>query len=150
MATVLFICIGNYYRSRFAEAIFNHYARRRHVNWRASSRGLVINLAQNGDLSPITEAGLRARGINLRHTSDRRRPLSHNDLEGADIIVAVDEVEQRPLIARDYPAWSDKIVYWHVRDVADWPAARAMGEIEHRVLGLIDALARCSNESEAP
>jgi len=37
--TVLFLCTGNYYRSRHAEAVFNHHAERLGLGWRAVSRG---------------------------------------------------------------------------------------------------------------
>ena len=37
--TVLFLCTGNYYRSRFAEALFDSVAVRMGLPWRASSRG---------------------------------------------------------------------------------------------------------------
>ena len=39
---VLFLCTGNYYRSRFAAILFNHLARERSSPWSASSRGLKI------------------------------------------------------------------------------------------------------------
>ncbi|MBN2191381.1 MAG: hypothetical protein JW751_01075 [Polyangiaceae bacterium] len=41
VAQVLFLCTGNYYRSRFAEAVFSHGASQRAVGWRALSRGLA-------------------------------------------------------------------------------------------------------------
>jgi protein-tyrosine phosphatase len=40
--TVLFLCTGNYYRSRFAEVLFNSVADRMGLPWRASSRGLAL------------------------------------------------------------------------------------------------------------
>ena len=39
MPTVLFLCSGNYYRSRFAEIFFNWLAPQQGLNWRAESRG---------------------------------------------------------------------------------------------------------------
>src|SRR5947199_205561 len=39
--TVLFLCTGNYYRSRFAEVLFNSVAGKMGLTWRASSRGLA-------------------------------------------------------------------------------------------------------------
>ena len=40
--TVLFLCTGNYYRSRFAEVLFNSVAGKMGLPWRASSRGLAL------------------------------------------------------------------------------------------------------------
>jgi protein-tyrosine-phosphatase len=34
---VLFLCTGNYYRSRYAEELFNHLARAEGLGWRAFS-----------------------------------------------------------------------------------------------------------------
>ncbi len=39
--TVLFLCTGNYYGSRFAEVLFNSVAGKMGLAWRASSRGLA-------------------------------------------------------------------------------------------------------------
>ena len=41
MKTLLFLCTGNYYRSRYAEELFNHRAAPAGLNWRAQSRGLA-------------------------------------------------------------------------------------------------------------
>jgi protein-tyrosine-phosphatase len=40
--TVLFLCTGNYYRSRFAEELFNYEAERASLPWIAQSRGLAL------------------------------------------------------------------------------------------------------------
>ena len=39
--TVLFLCTGNHYRSRFAEILFDSVARKLGLPWRASSKGLA-------------------------------------------------------------------------------------------------------------
>ena len=56
MNLLLFICTGNYYRSRFAEAVFNHHAKQRGLPWRAFSRGLAIHPA---DCRALTMRGRR-------------------------------------------------------------------------------------------
>ena len=45
--TVLFLCTGNYYRSRFAEILFNSVAEKMGLPWKASSRGLALERGVN-------------------------------------------------------------------------------------------------------
>ena len=40
LKTVVFICTGNFYRSRFSEYLFNALAKQQGLYWRATSRGL--------------------------------------------------------------------------------------------------------------
>ena len=63
--TVLFLCTGNYYRSRHAEIVFDHHAQAAGLPWRAASRGLAIELGVNnvGPLSKATAARLAALAI---------------------------------------------------------------------------------------
>ena len=42
---VLFLCTGNYYRSRFAEILFNSVAGRMGLPWKAMSKGLCWSVA---------------------------------------------------------------------------------------------------------
>ncbi len=41
---LLFLCTGNYYRSRFAELLFNHLAAQVGLDWRADSRGVATEM----------------------------------------------------------------------------------------------------------
>ena len=45
---VLFLCTGNYYRSRFAEILFNSVAGRMGLPWKASSRGMGYRVKKVG------------------------------------------------------------------------------------------------------
>ena len=122
--TVLFICTGNYYRSRFSEALFNHLAARDHSAWRAFSRGVDIDLAPPG-LSEHTRAWLLAHDIPLSHTTAERTRLTAADLERATISIALKEAEHRAYIRRDFPIWEDRVEYWHFHDL-DVATADAM------------------------
>jgi protein-tyrosine phosphatase len=135
----LFICTGNYYRSRFAEAVFNHLAEQRGLGWRAFSRGLNAD-AVEGDLSPFTELAMAERGIGRRHTGPTRVPLSEPDLRAADLIVALKEAEHRPMMAELFPAWADRVDYWHVHDLDAAMPRDALPEIERRVAELVETL----------
>ena len=137
---VLFVCTGNYYRSRFAEAVFNHLAGERGLPWRAFSRGLMAYLSP-GPISPHTRAGLAARGIPLRHTAAGSAQLTAADLQAASVIVALKDAEHRPMFVDQFPDWTDKVVFWDVTDLPDSQPDVALPAIEQEVRRLVDSLA---------
>ena len=137
---VLFLCSGNYYRSRFAEAVFNHHAANRGLGWRAFSRGLAIYLV-DGDLSPHTEDALAERGIERAMTGGTRQALAEEDLRRADRVIALKEAEHRPMMRIQFPGWADRIEYWTVHDLDAAGPEEALPQIERQVLALADELA---------
>jgi protein-tyrosine phosphatase len=58
MKTLLFLCTGNYYRSRYAEELFNHGAGRAGLAWTAFSRGLAIE-RRAGNVGPLSPFALQ-------------------------------------------------------------------------------------------
>jgi protein-tyrosine phosphatase len=139
MRQVLFICSGNYYRSRFAEAVFNAAAHRRGVEWRAFSRGLATHLvASAGEISIYTRFALAARGIALHHTGAMPVQLSREDLERAQRVIALKEAEHRPLMKNLFPEWERRIEYWNVHDLdAATPESTVPG-LERLTLQVLD------------
>jgi protein-tyrosine phosphatase len=137
--TVLFICTGNYYRSRFAEAVFNYYADLMGLDWHAFSRGLAPDLVY-GELSPRTRDALLARGISLGYTAATKALLTLNDLEAADRVIALKESEHRLLMRRQFPEWIDRIEYWQFSDLDYWGPMDTLSRIELRVTDLLDEL----------
>jgi protein-tyrosine phosphatase len=135
---LLFICTGNFYRSRFAEAVFNHLAEQRGLRWWAFSRGLAIHWAE-GYISEYTRQALAERGIELRHTGPGRVQLSEADLESADLIIALKDEEHRPMLTNLFPAWASKVVFWDVSDLPHSPEV-ALPAIEREVRRLADEL----------
>ena len=63
--TVLFVCTGNFYRSRFSEYLFNALASERGLSWRATSRGLKTWTvgAHEGPVSELAAYRLTAMGV---------------------------------------------------------------------------------------
>ncbi len=116
MNKVLFLCTGNYYRSRFAEFYFRHVANGQNLNWTAESRGLRLSASNVGPLSVYTIDTCRQLGI---CTDPLRDPiaLQRSDLEDATLTIAVKESEHRPLMRLNFPDWEDKILYWNVHDI---------------------------------
>ena len=51
--SVVFVCTGNFYRSRFCEYLFNALAKKNGLYWRATSRGLRTETAANA--GPLSE-----------------------------------------------------------------------------------------------
>ena len=118
MKRVLFICTGNYYRSRYAEAFFNYRSMLDGLPFEAFSRGLAPHLVE-GDLplSPWVTQALHHRGIPIEMTGSRRALLTAADLESAHFIVALKEKEHRPLMEASFPDWVGRIAYWTVHDI---------------------------------
>jgi protein-tyrosine phosphatase len=140
---VLFLCTGNYYRSRFAEILFNRLARDGGMNWRAESRGLDVKIGIHnvGPLSVHARSACAARGLAL--PEPLRMPLSvcEVDLTSARLVVAMKESEHRPYLSRLFPDWQDRVRYWQVHDLDAASADVAMAELEALVRGLVNELA---------
>ena len=139
--TLLFLCTGNYYRSRFAEIFFNHLAQHNQIAWRAASRGLRIGCPTNlGAMSHFIEDRLARSGINC--DDYRHMPLQCRDcdLEEAAMTIALKEDEHRPMMTLRFPNWADRIRYWHIHDVDAAHPETALPEIEQLVESLIGEL----------
>jgi protein-tyrosine phosphatase len=135
---VLFVCTGNYYRSRFAELLFNSSARRGRLGWEAISRGVELSVQNVGPISPHVCSGLRARGFELEFAGLRSPlPLALGDLISADHVVALKRDEHLPIITRKFPQWASRIEYWHVDDLDLATPDEALRKIEHNVTALI-------------
>lgn len=141
---VLFICTGNYYRSRFAEYLFNYHVSTSQpaLPWRAFSRGLAIEQVspEAGHLSPYTLRALSGKGINA---AAYRPPiaLDEQDLELAGRVIALKHAEHYPLMGKKFPHWQERIEYWHVHDIDFAHPDQALPEIENLVAALLEALA---------
>ena len=139
---VLFLCTGNYYRSRFAEIYFNHHSPALELNWEAFSRGYRAANSKNvGPISIYTKEALAQREIS---DYDRDRfpiQLTEEDLKIADLIIAVKEKEHRPFTQEMFPEWENKIVFWHIDDIDAALPKDAIPLLEDKVKSLMTGLA---------
>jgi predicted translation initiation factor SUI1 len=136
--TILFLCTGNYYRSRFAEVFFVSVARKMGMPWSASSRGLALERGINnvGPMAAAEFKALEAMGI---RDADRcgRLPAQVTvvELEQADIIIALKHSEHLPLLQERFPSFVERVEFWHVEDTPE-----ALTVIESKVMDLLARL----------
>lgn len=140
--SVLFLCTGNYYRSRFAEHLFNHLATEMQLPWRAFSRGLAIELLENdaGPISPHTRQGLAVRKVPLDAQVRSPIAVTEQDLFAAQHIIALKHAEHHALLLRKFPFWVSRVEFWHVHDVDFAAPEQAIPEIEQAVMDLLKRL----------
>jgi protein-tyrosine phosphatase len=140
MKTILFLCTGNYYRSRYAEILFNWEAEKRGMPWKAGSRGLDPDPLNAGPISRHTKDALRRLGIPFdKHL---RFPITAAaaDFESADHVVAVKEAEHRPLIQSKFPEWLECVEFWHVHDLDFAGPEEAIPHLDREVAALVERL----------
>jgi protein-tyrosine phosphatase len=140
---ILFLCTGNYNRSRFAELLFNALASESGLSWHATSRGTDVAGSRRfivGSISHEAMKALQDHGIDV--SVDLRDPvqLEISDLRAADIIIAVCEAEHRPHLERDFPLLADRVRYWAVHDMPVTPADEALIAVAQHVCDLVEHL----------
>ena len=142
MKRVLFLCTGNYYRSRFAEELFNHRARDARLSWNADSRALAIERG-SGNIGPISAhalSGLTKLGVEAAGGGRTPRQCRVEDLSHAELIVALEQAEHRPLLLERFPDWEARVRYWHVHDVEFEQPTKALAGLVTRVDELVAEL----------
>lgn len=141
---VLFVCTGNYYRSRFAEHLFARLVSERGLSWRADSAGLGVEWACKinvGPISKVTVASLSQRGVTVVRPR-MPRSMTLEDLQQAERVILLDEDEHRPMMRDQFPDWvdHDRVTYWKVLDVPPSVAFHPMDAIEPLVCDLVNEL----------
>jgi translation initiation factor 1 len=146
---VLFLCTGNYFRSRYAEIYFNSVAKQMGLPWIASSRAL--GLAEHGSRNsgPIARATVKAleeKGIRDA-TATTRMPIqvTIEDLQNAERVVALKHDEHRPMLQDKHPEHVGKVEFWYVDD-----NMLALQLIDKEVLAFVTRLLTGGTRPEGP
>jgi len=144
---ICFVCTGNYFRSPFAEAIFNFHAAQLGADfkWRATSRGLIAKeLPSSVDtISPSTAKALAKRGIPLTMARSLPTQMTEEDYNTCTRVICASQIEHLPMVESQFPKRLPQTEFWDVEDVygtAD--ATPALNKMEKRVLALIRQLGR--------
>ncbi len=147
---ILFVCTGNYYRSRYAQAFFNLKAEEIELGWTAVSRGLAIDPGRKG-ISRLAAQELSKRGVPQALCQGDAQPLTEADLNKSDYIVVMDETEHRPMIERRFPKRDDrKIHYWKIPDFPIMSAPNACAAMSENIDHLLKELAGPTEEERRP
>lgn len=140
---ILFLCTGNYYRSRFAEELFNHLARQRGLNWRADSAGLEVEKWRSynpGTMSVHTVEMLEAMDIMPLARNRAERQFDPEEMDHFHRCIALSESEHKPMIERMHPELLGRIEFWTVEDLHLETADNALPMIVTAVERLIESL----------
>jgi protein-tyrosine phosphatase len=139
---VLFLCTGNYYRSRFAEIYFNYLADEYNLSWSADSRGLSVELGHYniGPISPFALQKLAELNVNVPQPQRESLQVNATDLEKADLIVAMYDDEHRPFVKQKFPLWLERIEFWKVPDIDITLPKIALATIQKQVEDLVNRL----------
>lgn len=138
---ILFLCTGNYYRSRFAEELFNYLAAADSMALRATSRGFTPHPDINpGSISAHTLLGLKSRNINPANAIRMPAPVQIDDFVNHKHCIALSETEHRPMMNKMFPEFLSRVRFWKVEDLAWETPENALLQIEKEVQKLLDEL----------
>ncbi|MGB3181406.1 MAG: hypothetical protein WBB45_08450 [Cyclobacteriaceae bacterium] len=141
MGEILFICTGNYYRSRMAEILFNHYARQEDLSFRAYSKGLEAYIKRNtGPISPHTLSYLDAVSIPWPEIVREPVQLLEEDFGKYHALIFMDEDEHRPMLERYFPGSANKVHFWQIQDVQFKNPDEVLPALAEKVLLLVKDL----------
>lgn len=146
--TVLFLCTGNYYRSRFAEIVFNSMATKMGLGWQATSAGLALERGggNHGSIAKTTKMAVELKGIKDPTAVSRMpMPVTEEMFKSSVKVVALKHTEHLPLLTERWPAFADQVEYWHVDDDLN-----ALGVIERELNAFITRLITGGTRPDGP
>ncbi|WP_096086644.1 low molecular weight phosphatase family protein [Agaribacterium haliotis] len=121
MKKLLFLCTGNYYRSRFSEEYFNHHCRQNNLPWLADSMGIQRDFTGNGNVGPIAEQTLaKLTEVGIEPVGHERMPkhVQAEHFDEFDRVIAVSLDEHKAMLADIWPEdVYQKVEFFEVEDL---------------------------------
>ncbi|MEO1037303.1 MAG: low molecular weight phosphatase family protein [Pseudomonadota bacterium] len=145
MQQILFLCTGNYYRSRFAEEYFNYYAQIRALNYRADSKGLARDMVTTGNVGPMSLYAIAMlRSLRIPAVRRNRFPLSVYlaDFEHVDKVILLSGREHQPMLTEHFGDKVDSAIVhaFDIEDVHIEPETTALPRLRDSLDRLLSAL----------
>jgi len=134
--TVLFLGAENHDRSRVAEVLFNAVASKMGLRWSAVSRGLAAKQPTKKE-GPMAAEAVKALEQRRLPGDYVRAPIqvTEADIEGADLVIALDRSGHEPLVRERHAAFAEKVRYWQVG-----PGPDSLPSVEREVSNLVARL----------
>jgi len=137
---ILFVCTGNYYRSRFAEILFNSLSEKQQLNYHAFSKGLRLSKNNKGPISKHCIAFFDERYPEMTYDLRMPMPFDPGDFDYYDKIILMDRSEHAPMIDKLYPGKHPELEYWDIVDDYIRAPEEVLPILEKTVIELIDEL----------
>lgn len=137
---VLFLCTGNFYRSRFAEIYFNYLIRQNGLPDLAFSRGFEVFAGRNsGPISRHTLAYLEQEQIEIPEPLQFPVQLTDADFDKAGRIIALDQSEHLPMLLQYFPQREGQVQFWNFADFPKATSEQVLPAIRRAVEELVRA-----------
>ncbi len=120
--------------------LFNHLAEKKGLAYTAFSKGLRLSKRNKGPVSIHTETYFKNKGIEVIPTSRMPIPVTKQDFDFYNRIIALDEKEHRDLMKQFFPDKETEIEYWNFADDYIEEPATVLPRLEEKVYSLIEQL----------
>ncbi len=142
MKTILFVCTGNYYRSRLAELYFNQLAQKHKLPWKALSVGTEADQGHNeGPISIHTIEACAEFNIPLAKPYRFPEQIAKGHLTEASTIILLNEEEHLPYLQSKFPDHiNSNITSWKILDIDYEKPETAIQALMIKVDDLVETL----------
>ncbi|MDX1618732.1 MAG: low molecular weight phosphatase family protein [Balneolaceae bacterium] len=147
--SVLFLCTGNYYRSRMAEELFNFWAGVVELEWQAYSAGLREDMSASPNEGPISGHAVRmltTSGFPVSSSERDPRSVTEEDLESHELVICLHRSEHEPMLKKRFPGFGSEILYWDVPDIQHLEAEKAFQRVRRKVEQLVSILSTSGDQ----